>query len=79
MVAATRHECREPIAGVSEYCLACSEGPPMHNSDYLREQAEQYRQLAAAAVKEAEKKELLELADACEEVANKIDDLRASG
>ncbi len=51
----------------------------MHNSDYLREQAEQYRQLAAAAVKEAEKKELLELADACEEVANKIDDLRASG
>jgi hypothetical protein len=51
----------------------------MHNSDYLREQAEQYRQLAAAEVKKAEKQELLELAVACEEVANKIDDLRASG
>ena len=51
----------------------------MHNSDYLREQAEQYRQLAATTVGPDEKQEFLELAATCEEVANQIDDLRASG
>ena len=51
----------------------------LHYSDYLREQAEHYRELAAAAADAAVKQELLELADVCEEVANRIDDRRASG
>ena len=51
----------------------------MHYSDYLREQAEHYRKFAAEAVDPAIKQELLDLADVCEEVANRIDDRRASG
>jgi len=51
----------------------------MHNSDYLREQAAKYRELAEKAKDNFERKELLELADVCEEVADKIDDRRASG
>lgn len=51
----------------------------MHNSDYYREQAEHYRQLAAAAENPAAKQEFLELAEACEEAADKMDDCRASG
>ncbi len=51
----------------------------MHNSDYHREQAANYRELAETAGSSFVKTELLELADVCEEVANKIDDLRASG
>jgi dihydroneopterin aldolase len=51
----------------------------MHNSDYLREQAVKYRELAEKAEDSLEKQELRELADVCEEVANKIDDRRASG
>ena len=51
----------------------------IHYSDYLREQAEHYRQLAAAAVEPAIKEEFLELAAVCEEVATRIDDMRASG
>jgi hypothetical protein len=51
----------------------------MHNSDYLREQAAQYRELAAAAADPAVRQELLELAAVCEEVADRIDDRRASG
>ena len=37
----------------------------MHNSDYYREQADYYPQLAAAA--ETPKQEFWELAEACEE------------
>jgi len=48
----------------------------MHYSDYLPEQATKYRQLAEAAVV---KQEFLELAAVYEEVANEIDDRRASG
>ena len=51
----------------------------MHNSDYYREQADHYRQLAADATDSAAKRELLELAAACEEAADKMDDCRASG
>lgn len=51
----------------------------MHNSDYHREQAANYRDLAQMAGNPVIKTEFLELADVCEEVANKIDDRRASG
>jgi len=50
-----------------------------HYSDYLREQAVKYRELAAAADDALVKREFFELADVCEQVANDIDDLRASG
>jgi hypothetical protein len=51
----------------------------MHYSDYLREQAAKYRQLAETAEDAFVKQEFLELAAVCEEVANEIDDRRASG
>jgi rubrerythrin len=51
----------------------------MHYSDYLREQAARYRQLAETAEDASVKQELLELAAVCEEVANEIDDRRSSG
>ena len=51
----------------------------MHNSDYYQEQAVEYPKLAEAAEDPAAKKEFLELAEACEEAADKIDDCRASG
>jgi hypothetical protein len=51
----------------------------MHNSDYYREQAARYRQLAAEADDTAAKQEFLELAAACEEAADTMDDRRASG
>jgi hypothetical protein len=50
-----------------------------HYSDYLRDQAAKYRELAEKAEDPFIKQELLELAEVCEEVANKIDDRRASG
>jgi hypothetical protein len=51
----------------------------MHYSDYLREQAAKYRQLAETAEEAIVKQEFLELAAVCEEVANEIDDRRTSG
>jgi hypothetical protein len=51
----------------------------MHYSDYLREQAAKYRQLAETAEDAFVKQEFLELAGVCEEVANEIDDRRTSG
>jgi hypothetical protein len=51
----------------------------MHYSDYLREQAAEFRRLAEAAADAAERADLLETAEVCEEVANNIDDRRASG
>ena len=51
----------------------------IHYSDYLREQAAKYRALAEAATEPAAKQEFLELAAACEQVANDMDDRRASG
>lgn len=47
--------------------------------DYLRDQAVRYRELAACAADEFIKKELIELASVCEEVANDIGDRLASG
>jgi uncharacterized protein Yka (UPF0111/DUF47 family) len=51
----------------------------MHNSDYYREQATQYRALAESAIDPVARQEFLELAAACEEAADKMDDCRASG
>ena len=51
----------------------------IHYSDYLREQAAKYRELAEGAEDRLVKQEFLELADVCGEVANNIDDRRASG
>src|SRR5262249_49920844 len=42
----------------------------MYGDDYLRQQAAAYRQLAENAKDAVVKKELLDLADVCEEVAN---------
>jgi len=50
-----------------------------HYSDYLREQATKYRLLADTAEDASVKQEFLELAAVCEDVANEIDDRRASG
>ena len=51
----------------------------MHYSDYLREQAAEYRQLAGVAEDATIKEDLFDSAAICEEVANNIDDRRASG
>ncbi len=51
----------------------------MLDSDYYREQASYYRSLAASAENDAAKQEFLELAAACEEAADSIDDRLASG
>lgn len=51
----------------------------VHYSDYLREQAAKYREIAEKAVDPFVKQEFLDLAKACEEAANDIDDRRASG
>jgi hypothetical protein len=50
-----------------------------HYSDYLRDQAAKYRESAKTAEDTFVKQEFLDLADTCEEVANEIDDRRASG
>ena len=51
----------------------------MHWSDYWREQAVEYRQLASMAQDPTIKEDLMESAEICEEVADKLDDRRASG
>jgi hypothetical protein len=52
----------------------------MHeHSDYLREQATKYWELAAKANDPVAKEEFNELARVCEEVANDMDDSRVSG
>jgi hypothetical protein len=51
----------------------------MHYSDYLREQAAEYRTLAERTDDPAAKEDLLETATVCEEIANYEDDRRASG
>lgn len=51
----------------------------VHYSDHIREQAAHYRQLAETTDDPLVKAELLDLAATCDEVANKIDDRRASG
>ena len=51
----------------------------MHYSDYLREEAARYRRLAENAHDTRVREEYLEMAAICEEVANKVDNMRASG
>jgi len=51
----------------------------MEYSDYLRDQAARYRELAALNEDSFAKQEFFELADICEEVANDMDDQRVSG
>jgi hypothetical protein len=51
----------------------------MHVSDYYREQAANYRKLAEEAKEVAAKQEYLELAAACDEAADKMDDCQAGG
>ena len=52
----------------------------MHEySDYLRDEAAKYRELAAKDADIYTKREFLELASICEEVANDMDDRRVSG
>ena len=51
----------------------------MDYSDYLREQAAEYRQLAEASGDPALREDLFESAAICEEVANDVDDRRAGG
>jgi uncharacterized protein Yka (UPF0111/DUF47 family) len=47
--------------------------------DYLREQAEMYRELAAQARETYVREELLDLATVCDEVANNIEDRQTGG
>jgi len=51
----------------------------MHYSDYLREQAAAYRHLAEKSSDPAVREDFFDSAEICEEVANNIDDRRASG
>jgi hypothetical protein len=51
----------------------------MEYAAYLREQAEKYRELAEAAEDGGVRRELLELATVCEQVAASIEDRAAAG
>jgi hypothetical protein len=51
----------------------------MEYHDYLRSQAERYRQLAERTEDPFVKEELLGLATVCEEVANNFEDRLAAG
>ena len=51
----------------------------MDYSDYLREQAAEYRQLAEASMDPTVRQDLFESAEICDEVANEVDDRRAGG
>jgi hypothetical protein len=51
----------------------------MEYDDYLREQAVRFRQLAEEADDPSTKQEFLELATACEELANSIEDRLTAG
>jgi hypothetical protein len=50
-----------------------------HHSDYYRDEAAKFRALAENAEDAAARKEYLELAAACDDAADRLDDLRASG
>jgi hypothetical protein len=51
----------------------------MDYDDYLRDQATKYRQLAEGAADAQIKAELFELAEICEEVANRVEDRMTAG
>jgi hypothetical protein len=65
------------ILGVREG--SCEARRSMDWDDYLRQQAAMYWQLAEKTEDAFIKRELLELAVVCEEVANNIEDRLASG
>jgi hypothetical protein len=54
-------------------------GCRMLYDDYLRDEAAKYRKLAEQTKDEAIKKELLELAQVCEEVADSVEDSMTAG
>jgi hypothetical protein len=54
-------------------------GRRMLYDDYLRDEAAKYRMLAEQTEDEALKRELLELAAVCEEVANAVEDNMTAG
>ena len=54
-------------------------GARMDLDDYLRDEAVKYRKLADETVNELVKRELLELAVVCEEVADKLEDRMTAG
>src|SRR5450756_1969054 len=58
----------------SLFCRFSRGGCQMHYSDYLREQAAEYRRLAEEAEDPAIKEDFFDSAAICEEVANNIDD-----
>ena len=64
---------------LSSNSKAVGRGHMHEHSDYLREQATKYRELAAKADDAVAKQEFCELAKVCEEVANDMDDRRVSG
>lgn len=51
----------------------------MDLDDYLRDEAVKYRQLATETVNELIKRELLELASVCDEVADRLEDRMTAG
>src|SRR5215467_1745389 len=68
-----------PLQAILRQVLVVSGEICMEWDDYLRQQAATYRQLAEKAEDAVVRKELLDLADVCEEVANNIEDRLASG
>ena len=60
-------------------CQVRKGGSEMEYSDYLREQAAEYRQLAEASGDPTERQDLFESAAICDEVADQVDDRRAGG
>ncbi len=58
----------------SKFEDACKSGCRMDWSDYLRDEAAKYRQLAEKAEDPSVKQDLLDLAVVCEDVANDIED-----
>ena len=73
------HELQKLKFNLTDLVPTASIGRMFHYSDYLREQAVKYRELAEKAEDALIKQEFLELAEVCEEVANNIDDRRVSG
>ena len=58
----------------SKFEDACKSGCRMDWSDYLRDEAAKYRQLAEKAEDPSIKQDLLDLAVVCEDVANDMED-----
>jgi hypothetical protein len=71
---------RKELHSLTCYCLGQKTVLSMfEHSDYLREQAAKYLEQSKKEEDSSAKKELLQLATICEEVANDMDDRRVSG